>query len=762
VSAAITTPPPPLPPAGPQSEPPRQGRWLAKRFLLAAFCVVVLSAVATAVVALNEVGKVVEALRESSPVKVNSKLLAPSSKGGPETLLLIGNDERPPPKNNPEGAVLPHSNEMLLVRIDPNKPTISMLSIPRELRVTFTAPNGEVITNRINSAYTYGFEDGGGTSGGVKLMVETIKHVLGIPVINHVFVTNFKKFRRAVDELGCVYMGVDRRYYHVNEPGGEQYFEINLQPGYQRLCGKQALEFVANRHESTSLTRDARDQRFLLEVKAEYGATLFERREKFERILGRTIETDLHGTSQVLDLLELLVESQGKPVRQVPFSVNLLPTYDTASEQQIQESVRSFMDGTAAIHRQKLNVSSHRHHVTHHGSELTLPVLTPTTSSELEHARLQSPNLPFAIEYPRARDSLAGAEPDMLRLYDIRDQQGHLHPIYTIVIDRGELGQFYDVQGTNWTDPPLLNNPGQTVHIGSRTYELFYAGEQVRVIAWHEAGAVYWIENTLTNNVSPRALLAMAVQTIPVIHTDEGFGVRASPPTPRNVNLLPRTASTTSRFSEIGALVGLLGLAVLALLSLLVLLRQRELRLLREQVSVALALEARQRPLLAAAGINYPQPAQRAGPDSGPALGDHSQRRIHRARMSWRKGGLLAAGVIVVALIAAGIEYLPASSTHPPHSTPTFPVAVLNATSTPDAAHRIASTLTAGRVRVGEVGDIDASLSPGTHVLYPSGAEQEAKRVARLLPGPPATVEPMQPQVQHAVGDHREVVVVLD
>ena len=125
-------------------------------------------------------------------------------------------------------------------------------------------------------------------------MLETIKNLFGISV-NHVFVITFPNFRRAVDEMGCVYMTVDRRYYHVNEPGGEQYFEINLQPGYQRLCGKEALEFVANRHEDTSLIRDARDQRFLLEVKAQYGATLFEKREKFERILGKAVETDLHG-----------------------------------------------------------------------------------------------------------------------------------------------------------------------------------------------------------------------------------------------------------------------------------------------------------------------------------------------------------------------------------------------------------------------------------------------------------------------------------
>ena len=288
---------------------------------VAAVGIVLLTGGATYAIARNEVGKVVEALGQNKPVKVAPKVLAPTSKGEPETLLLIGNDER---RHTTTAPVLPHSNEMLLVRIDPSKPTISMLSIPRELQVTFTAPNGEVITNRINSAYTYGYEDGGGTSGGVKLMVETLKRVLGIPVINHVFVTNFKKFAHAVDEMGCVYMTVDKRYYHVNEPGGEQYSEINLQPGYQRLCGKEALEFVSNRHESTSLIRDARDQRFLLEVKAEYGPTLFENREKFEHILGKAMETDLHGEEEVLQLLELLVESAGKPVRQVPFHVTLL------------------------------------------------------------------------------------------------------------------------------------------------------------------------------------------------------------------------------------------------------------------------------------------------------------------------------------------------------------------------------------------------------------------------------------------------------
>ncbi len=568
--------------------------------LLAAVGIVVLTGGATYAVARNEVSKVVEALDQNKPVKLAAHVLAPTSKGAPETLLLVGNDERPPPKDNPGGAVLPHSNEMLLVRIDPSKPTISMLSIPRELQVTFTAPTGEVITNRINSAYTYGYEDGGGTSGGVKLMLETIKNVFGLTV-NHVFVTNFKRFRRAVDEMGCVYMTVDKRYYHVNEPEGEQYFEINLQPGYQRLCGQQALEFVANRHESTSLIRDARDQRFLLEVKAEYGPTLFESREKFERILGKAMETDLHGEEQVLQLLELLVESTGKPVRQVPFHVTLLKSVDTATPEQIEEAVHLFLRGTAPISTRKVdqavNAARPRHHDHGHARGLSL---TPTSGEELAQGRSAAPELPFALEYPRVRDSTAEAEPDVLRLYRIHDRQGHLHPIYTIVIDRGGLGEYYDVQGSTWTDPPLLSTPSQTVQIGSRSYSLFYAGEEIRTIAWHEANAEYWIQNTLTNTVQPREMLAIAEQTLPVDSAPPNSAqTTGTIPTPSNVKLPPRELDATSLAAKVEAALGFVGLAVVALLALLVLSRRRELALLREQVAHAMALEARQRALLA-------------------------------------------------------------------------------------------------------------------------------------------------------------------
>ncbi len=575
---------------------------MAKRFLLGAVGIVLLSGATTVVLVRDEVSKLVEALHQNKPVKVAANVLAPTRRGAPETLLLVGNDERKLTRYY-HSEVLPHSNEMLLVRIDPSKPTISMLSIPRELKVPIDTPDGEVVETRINAAYTYGWEHGGGTAGGVKLMLQTIKRVLGITV-NHVFVTNFTKFEHAVDEMGCVYMTVDKRYFHSNdEPGAEQYMEIDLQPGYQRVCGKQAREFVSNRHESTSLIRDARDQRFLLAVKAQYGGSIFEDREKFEDIFGKYVQSTLDSEEEILQLLYLLAESAGKPTRQVDFHVTLGPTLDTATPEQIHEAVHSFLAGTTAISRQKLDLA----HQTSHPRRRTAAIapslaLSPTPASTLAGARTLAADVPFPVEAPLYQRTTAEAAPDELHRYDIRATDGRLYPAYTIVVQQGELGQYYDVQGTTWTDPPLLGGRYSPLAIGARTYRLYYQGEHLATVAWLEAGAVYWVENTLTNDLSPEQMVAIARQTRPVtsraLDTASAGSLRASASAGR-VRLPTGSAATTDRLYEIGAILGFLGLGVVVLLSLLLFVRQRELRALRGQVARALALEARQRTLLA-------------------------------------------------------------------------------------------------------------------------------------------------------------------
>src|SRR6201746_1652047 len=87
---------------------------------------------------------------------------------------------------------------------------------PRDLKVLIPGYG----INKINAAYSLG---------GADLTAKTIKSLFGEDFkINHIINVNFGGFREVVDELGCVYADVDRRYYHSNLglPVSQHYAEI--------------------------------------------------------------------------------------------------------------------------------------------------------------------------------------------------------------------------------------------------------------------------------------------------------------------------------------------------------------------------------------------------------------------------------------------------------------------------------------------------------------------------------------------------------
>lgn len=400
--------------------------------------VAVASAATTVVFIQGEFGTLASDLSFNKAIKVSSRSLAPVGFGDPQTILLIGNDQR---KHTTTQPVLPHSNEMLLVRIDPSKPWISMMSIPRELEVTFQTANGPV-TTRLNAALIYG---------GMSLLLSTIKQLTGLS-INHVVMIDFNQFKIAIDDIGCVYSTVDQRYYHVNTPYSEQYQEINLQPGYQKLCGTQALQFVSYRHGDTSLVRDARDQDFLLDVKKEYGPSLVDlgNIHKFERIFGRTVQVDrgLQTASGVENLLGTLISSESLRVRQVQLHVNLQPTgsnpcsCDTATPQQIAAGVHSFLYGGDTLPTHSIAAAAH---AVHHSKLAAKLPLVPISTTGLAQAHAGARRLPFPLEYPRVQDADGSSVPVSLRDYSIRGSDGRVYPAYVAVFSAGLLGQYYDV-----------------------------------------------------------------------------------------------------------------------------------------------------------------------------------------------------------------------------------------------------------------------------------------------------------------------------
>jgi hypothetical protein len=99
---------------------------------------------------------------------------------------------------------------------------------------------------------------------------------------------------------------------------------------------------------------------------------------------------------------------------------------------------------------------------------------------------------------------------DQARTYNIRDLKGKKYRSYRIVAKSGEIGEYYGVQGMNWTNPPILDDAHDTKVVNGRTFHLYYDGKKLRLVAWRLPGAVYWVTNTLTRTLSNKQMLGLA------------------------------------------------------------------------------------------------------------------------------------------------------------------------------------------------------------------------------------------------------------
>ena len=172
--------------------------------------------------------------------------------------LLLGDNQRAGIERSAGG----RSDTMMLLRADPKTKTVSLLSIPRDLQVPVYCPRSSqpVSTTRIDYAFAWC-----GATGSL----ETVEKLTGLR-INYLITVNFHGFKEIVNNLGGIWLDVDRRYYNQNTgTASSDYSNINLQPGYQLLSGGSALEFVRFRHTDSDFYRQARQQEFLRALKSE-------------------------------------------------------------------------------------------------------------------------------------------------------------------------------------------------------------------------------------------------------------------------------------------------------------------------------------------------------------------------------------------------------------------------------------------------------------------------------------------------------------
>jgi polyisoprenyl-teichoic acid--peptidoglycan teichoic acid transferase len=498
---------PPAPePSEEKERPPKRSLW--PRFVAGSLVIIVAMTTATAVSLLVYLKDIARGLGGLPSVQSQ---LAAVNPGDPQTILILGSDRRP--AGQEIGA---RSDTTILLRVATNQ--ITVLSIPRDLKVNIPGHG----IDRFNAAYSYG---------GPKLTLKVVKQLTGLDNINHVVNVDFTGFADAVNAIDCVYVDVDHHYYHSNVglAPSEQYAEIDVPAGYQRMCGYNALQYVRYRHDDNDLVRSARQQEFLRDARQQVPAPkILGDEPQLVGIVKKYVTSDIEHETDLISLARLFIGARGAPVVQVHFPANLggpTASYVTASQGAIRAAVRKFEGlepaATATPPQQpppKSGGGNKKKKTKAPPKPAPPPLIDSSTSGQQFAAKLAAtktkggkPMLDFAIYYPTKLIPGSTLSVDS-RAFPIDGPGSEVYHGYKLVAAVPSQGYeaYYGVSGTDWKDPPILSNPDETKTINGQEYLLSWDGPQLRLIGWKTDHGSYWVDNTLLDVLTPGQMFAIA------------------------------------------------------------------------------------------------------------------------------------------------------------------------------------------------------------------------------------------------------------
>lgn len=145
------------------------------------------------------------------------------------------------------------TDTIILTNIDAENKRINMISVPRDTRIEDFRGN----TIKINAANAIG---------GPERAVSEVENLLGVSIPYYMKI-DFEGFKNVIDILGGVKVNVEKGLHYTDRAGNTY---INIEPGYQRLDGQQALDYVRFRHDPLGdLGRITRQQNFLQALSTE-------------------------------------------------------------------------------------------------------------------------------------------------------------------------------------------------------------------------------------------------------------------------------------------------------------------------------------------------------------------------------------------------------------------------------------------------------------------------------------------------------------
>jgi LCP family protein required for cell wall assembly len=521
---------------------------------------------------------------------VKKELTVTHTSHEPVNILVLGSDRRKGIAGDTG-----RSDSIMLIRIDPRTKSISMLSIPRDLRVEIPGWGAD----RINAAYS---------DGGAQLSVATFKALTGLPV-NHFIDINFIGFIDIVDYLGGVYIDVDRQYSNNTAVTG--YSSINLLAGYQKLNGHNALSFVRFRHDQLGdWGRMQRQQLFLRELKRQ--ALRWHNVLKLPKLISivtHNTVSDVSSVKQLLTLTELVLGVNtshiyqthlvGSPIvvggadelQATPSEVAAVvaqftdpqkpPVQKSQAEAQPKKSFTVTVTnggaaaGSAAAAASQLVTQGYRTRVAGDALQgdskatliyatqgfvgnarvlatmlppskvITVPrapgvepgvmvVLGPAFTGQLVLPQVAAngpailANAPYdtaewrqldaqtklKLRMPRAWVSGYSYDWAMSRAYSI--PTGHGNAAAAVAVGTTTSGGYWQIEEMHWTNPPAIASPDVTKTVNGTKYLLFYNGTQLHMVAWKIRGTLFWVSNTLDNEIANDAMMALATSFVRV------------------------------------------------------------------------------------------------------------------------------------------------------------------------------------------------------------------------------------------------------
>lgn len=171
-------------------------------------------------------------------------------------ILLMGIDRRP---GEP---FISRTDSMMIISLDREKETISILSVPRDLYVVIPGRGRD----RINTAFVYGSADGNPANGAL-LSMQTIEYNLGVN-LDHYVLVDFAAVINGVNAIGGIDVNVP---FNINDPTFPDmnygYDPLFIPAGLQHFDGLLALKYARTRHADSDFGRAQRQQQVVLAIR---------------------------------------------------------------------------------------------------------------------------------------------------------------------------------------------------------------------------------------------------------------------------------------------------------------------------------------------------------------------------------------------------------------------------------------------------------------------------------------------------------------